>query len=184
MQPIPYFGEELEGNWIWEPKVDGWRVQVIKYEDERCEIWGRRLERNPNWTPRLPYLVEMARKILPAGTLLDAELCHPEGRRFIPSLFTERGARSAQVFVFDVVFLNGEFLGDLPLEKRKEALLSLKLSAPFFYLEYKPLVDLASHLREAVERGQEGIVLKELNSLYIVGREAPIATEYWRKLKA
>jgi ATP-dependent DNA ligase len=159
-------------------------MQIIKYEDGKCEIWGRRLERHPNWSPRLPYLIDIASRLLPQGTLLDAELSHPEGRRFIPSLFTERGARSAQVLVFDVVFLNGEFLGDSPLERRKEALLSLKLSAPFFYLEYKPVIDLSSHLKEAVERGQEGIVLKELSSLYIVGKEAPIATEYWRKLKA
>jgi len=30
MQPIPYFGEEFKGDWIVEPKIDGWRLQVIK----------------------------------------------------------------------------------------------------------------------------------------------------------
>jgi len=184
MQPIPYFGEELEGEWIWEPKVDGWRMQVIKYEDGRVEIWGRRLERNPNWTPRLPYLTEVAKEILPPGTLLDCELSHPSGRRYIPSLFTAKGAKEAKVLVFDVVFLNGEFLGDLPLSRRKEILLSLKMTPPFFILPYKPVGDLLAHLKEAVEGGNEGIVLKKLASPYLVGKEAPLATENWRKLKA
>ncbi|MGB9607772.1 MAG: hypothetical protein ACPL7E_04460 [bacterium] len=184
MQPIPYFGEELEGRWIWEPKVDGWRVQVIKYEKGRVEIWGRRLERHPNWTHRLPFLVEGADEILPEGTLLDAELYHPEGRRFIPSLFTNKGAPFAQLLVFDIVFLKGNFLGNLPLEERKEILISLKLRPPFINIECKPVIDLTSHLKEALTQGHEGIVIKELSSLYLVGKDAPIATEYWRKLKA
>lgn len=184
MQPIPYFGEELEGEWVWEPKVDGWRMQVIKYEDGRVEIWGRRLERHPDWTARLPYIAEMARAFLPPGTLLDGELSHPSGRRYIPSLFTPKGAKSAQVFLFDIVFLKGDFLGDLHLRKRKEILLSLRIAPPFLILPSKPVEDLLAHLKEAVERGSEGIVLKNLASPYLVGKEAPMATENWRKLKA
>ncbi len=184
MQPIPYFGEELEGEWIWEPKVDGWRMQVIKYEDGKVEIWGRRLERHPDWTPRLPYIAQMAEKLLPPGTLLDSELAHPAGRRYIPSLFTQKGAKEAQVLLFDVVFLKGDFLGDLPLSKRKDILLSLDITPPFLILPYKPVENLIIHLREAVEGGSEGIVLKNLASPYLVGKEAPMATENWRKLKA
>lgn len=184
MQPIPYFGEELEGEWIWEPKVDGWRMQVIKYDDGKVEIWGRRLERRPNWTPRLSYISEMAGKMLPPGTLLDTELSHPLGRRFIPSLFVPKGTKEAQVLVFDIVFLNGDFLGDLPLRERKEILARLNLRPPFYILSYKPIKDILAHLKEAVENGSEGIVLKKLDSLYLVGKEAPMATENWRKLKA
>lgn len=184
MQPIPYFGEELEGEWIWEAKVDGWRMQVIKYEEGKLEMWGRRLERHPDWTPRLPYIAEIAEKILPPGTLLDTELSHPSGRRFIPSLFTSKKAQEAEVLVFDIVFLRGDFLGDLPLRDRKEIILSLNLSPPFLVLPYKPVEDILAHLKEAVERGNEGIVLKKLASPYLVGKEAPIATEHWRKLKA
>lgn len=184
MQPIPYFGEELEGEWIWEPKVDGWRMQVLKYDDGRVGIWGRRLERHPDWTPRLPYLVECASKILPPGTLLDSELSHPQGRRYIPSLFTSKGSKDAQILVFDIVFLEGEFIGNLPLNQRKELLLSLKLTPPFFILPFKPIQNLPKHLQEAIEEGHEGIVIKNLSSTYIVGKEAPIATENWRKIKA
>ncbi len=37
MQPIPYFGEEFKGDWIVEPKIDGWRLQVIK--SAGGELW-------------------------------------------------------------------------------------------------------------------------------------------------
>ncbi len=183
MQPIPYFGEPLEGLWFCEAKIDGWRVQVIKYEDGRAEIWGRRLERKPHWTPHLPYLIDILQEILPPGLLLDAELCHPAGRRFIPSLFTPKGERDAQLLVFDIIFYEGNFIGDLPLIQRKEILKSLTLTPPFILLPYEPLQDLYLQLREAVERGEEGIVIKKADSPYILGREAPIATENWRKIK-
>lgn len=80
MQPIPYFGESLKGTWIGEPKIDGWRLQIIRYSNGKVELWGRRLEKNPNWTEKLKSLVEKAEKILPPGTLLDTELYSTGGR--------------------------------------------------------------------------------------------------------
>ena len=103
MQPIPYWGEKLQGDWIYEPKIDGWRLQVIKYQDGRVEFWGRRLERSPNWTAKLSYLIPAFRK-LPNGSLVDAELYSTGGRRFIPSLFAHKRKVDPIIYVFDVIF--------------------------------------------------------------------------------
>jgi hypothetical protein len=46
MQPIPYFGEKIKGNWIYEPKIDGWRMQILRYPKGQVEFWGRRLGDN------------------------------------------------------------------------------------------------------------------------------------------
>jgi len=46
MQPIPYFGEKLGSGWVYEPKIDGWRLQIIKFPNSEVELWGRRLEKN------------------------------------------------------------------------------------------------------------------------------------------
>ena len=73
MQPIPYFGEEIRGDWIYEPKIDGWRMQVIKYSNGALECWGRRLERKPDWSEKLHYLLEEIEDTVPAGTKLDCE---------------------------------------------------------------------------------------------------------------
>jgi hypothetical protein len=40
MQPIPYFGEALTDTWLYEPKIDGWRMQILRWLDGRVELWG------------------------------------------------------------------------------------------------------------------------------------------------
>lgn len=182
MQPIPYFGEKLRGEWICEPKIDGWRLQVIKYSSKRIECWGRRIEKTPNWTDKLSAIIEAA-KTLPPGTLLDCELTTKEGRRFIPSLFSSKPKREPVVYFFDIVFYYGRFIGGLPLKERKDILKGLTLSSPFRLLKYHPLKDLKKELLNNVKKGYEGIVLKRLNSPYRLARDGPIATENWRKVK-
>ncbi|MCU4138201.1 MAG: ATP-dependent DNA ligase [Thermodesulfobacteria bacterium] len=182
MQPIPYFGEKLNGEWIVEPKIDGWRLQIIKYEDGRIEYWGRRLEKHPNWTKNLSYL-NPSLKDIPNGTLLDCELYSTKGRRGIPSVLTRTKKAEPLIFVFDIIFLNNEFLGNKPLRERKRILELLKLNPPIYLIEYKKLENLEESLKENLEKGYEGIVLKNLDSPYIISKEAPIATHYWRKMK-
>ena len=182
MQPIPYFGEKLNGEWIVEPKIDGWRLQIIKYEDGRIEYWGRRLEKHPNWTKNLSYL-NSSLKDIPNGTLLDCELYSTKGRRGIPSVLTRTKKAEPLIFVFDIIFLNNEFLGNKPLRERKRILELLKLNPPIYLIEYKKLENLEESLKENLEKGYEGIVLKNLDSPYIISKEAPIATHHWRKMK-
>jgi|GEM_PF-261218 len=182
MQPIPYFGEKLEGDWIYEPKIDGWRMQVVKTE-KGVEFWGRRLERKPNWTDKLKAVPVSALDNLPSGTILDTELSTLKGRRFIPSLFTSSAKAEPVVYVFDVIYFRWEFMGNLPLSRRKEVLSSLKLKEPFSLLECHKVSDLEKHLREEVVKNHEGIVIKELNSPYLLGKDAPMATANWRKIK-
>ena len=182
MQPIPYFGEKLNGEWIVEPKIDGWRLQIIKYEDGRIEYWGRRLEKHPNWTKNLSYL-NPSLKDIPNGTLLDCELYSTKGRRGIPSVLTRTKKAEPLIFVFDIIFLDNEFLGNKPLRERKRILELLKLNPPVYLIEYKKLENLEESLKENLEKGYEGIVLKNLDSPYIISKEAPIATHHWRKMK-
>jgi len=183
MQPIPYFGENLEEEWIFEDKLDGWRMQIIVYEDGKIEFWGRRLEKKPNWTERLSYLKKPVRKLIPKGTLLDAELCAIGGRRFIPSLFTKTPKVSPLVYIFDVVFFEGEFVGNLPLKERKGILLSMNFKEPLFLLKWAPVKNLEKHLKERIRKGVEGIVVKRIDSFYQVGKEGPIASIDWKKIK-
>ncbi|MCR4428615.1 MAG: hypothetical protein NUV68_04635 [Caldiserica bacterium] len=182
MQPIPYFGEKLSGDWIWEPKIDGWRMQII-VKEEGVEFWGRRLERKPNWTEKLKAVPRSGLSNVPPGTILDCELYCDQGRRFIPSLFTANPRGKPMVLIFDIIFFKGEFLGNLPLCRRKEILSHLGLKEPFYFVWGEKVIDLESHLREAVQKGNEGIVVKEVNSPYLLGKDAPMATANWRKIK-
>jgi len=182
MQPIPYFGEELEGEWIFEPKIDGWRMEVVIHNTERIEFWGRRLEKKPDWTKKLEYLKNFLNQ-LPSGTILDTELYSTGGRRFIPSLFAKNRKKEPIVYVFDIIYKDNKFLGELPLIRRKEILSTLHLKEPFLLIEYQILRDIKRDFDSAVKRGAEGIIIKKIDSPYWVGRDGPIATHYWRKIK-
>jgi ATP-dependent DNA ligase len=182
MQPIPYFGEKLKGEWIVEPKIDGWRLQIIKYEDRKIEYWGRRLEKNPNWTENLKFLDKFLKNV-PPGTLLDCELYSTKGRRGIPSVLKKTGKAGPLIFVFDVIFYKGRFVGEKSLKERKKILEKIKFKKPFSILEFKKLKNLEKEIKVAVKKGYEGVILKELNSKYQISYQAPIATHYWRKIK-
>jgi len=182
MQPIPYWGEKLQGDWIYEPKIDGWRLQVVKYQDGRIELWGRRLERSPNWTNKLSYLIPAFRK-LPNGSLVDAELYSTGGRRFIPSLFARKRKVDPIIYVFDVIFWEGEFVGNRTLRERKALLETINWDPPVQVLQYDRIHDIREHWEAVIKSGGEGLVLKYLESIYEVGRDGPIATQYWRKVK-
>ncbi|MCD6490274.1 MAG: hypothetical protein J7K20_06090 [Thermodesulfobacterium sp.] len=59
----------------------------------------------------------------------------------------------------------------------------IPLKPPFYFLEYRPLGDLEIALKEALKMGFEGIVIKNLDSPYLISKSAPIATHHWRKIK-
>jgi ATP-dependent DNA ligase len=183
MQPIPYFGETLKGKWIYEPKIDGWRMQIIKYRDGHAECWGRRIERHPDWSQKLRSVVERAEDCLPKGILLDCELTSTQGRRFIPSLFSRAPKAQPIVYVFDVVYFHNRNISRLHLASRKEIIKTLNLPAPFFIITGKPANNLKKHFKKETSQGHEGLVIKKMNSAYRLGIEAPIATEHWRKIK-
>ncbi len=183
MQPIPYLGEKLKGNWIWEPKIDGWRMQIIIHKTGKIEFWGRRLEKNPNWTEKLSYLIKIANNIFPKETLLDCELYSSGGRRLLPSLFAKNPKVKPIIYLFDVIYLEGEFIANLTLEKRKNILDKIKVCPPFYILKYFPLKNLEKALTWSLKKGNEGIVIKKLSSRYEIGNDAPIATQFWRKIK-
>jgi len=65
----------------------------------------------------------------------------------------------------------------------KRFLNKLNFKSPFVFLAGKRLVDIKKSYTQEIKKGSEGIIIKKLNSPYLVGKEAPIATHYWRKVK-
>jgi len=179
MQPIPYFGEKLKGDWIIEPKIDGWRMQIIKHSGGKVECWGRRLDRKPDWSDKLAF-IQKTTSNLPEGTLLDCELYSTGGRRFIPSLFASTKKARPIVYVFDIIYYNNIFVGNLTLKQRKTILARLVLKPPFRLVKY---VKYNGKLEQKIKQEHEGVVLKNLTSKYSIGKDAPLATMDWRKIK-
>jgi len=183
MQPIPYFGEILTGTWLYEPKIDGWRMQIIRRLDGRVELWGRRLERRPDWTVRLKDIADLCQHAFPKGTLVDCELSSSRGRRFVPSLFAKNPKAAPHIYVFDILWADNKAVHERPLVERKMCLKDLDLKKPFTAVHGNTVSSTARHRAEALAHGYEGIVIKQIDSPYHIGTKAPIATHFWRKIK-
>lgn len=74
------------------------------------------------------------------------------------------------VKVFDILFLNGKDLGDLPLYERRKFLLEV---VPAEYLaeeiDCSNEIELMKFYEEALHQGLEGVVVKNLSSRYEAG---------------
>ena len=59
----------------------------------------------------------------------------------------------------------------------------IPLKPPFYFLEYRPLGDLEIALKEALKMGFEGIVIKNLDSPYLISKSASISNSSLEKNK-
>lgn len=163
---------------VIDTKLDGIRIQVHK-ADDRVWIYTRSLD---DITYRLPEVVELMLQ-LPVGSLiLDGEaLALDQAGR--PRPFQETASRTATSaadfsaagkvtpFFFDCLHADGETLIDLPLSERLRRLDAVVPAASIS--ERVVTADAAAggaFFTQVVAAGQEGVVIKALDSRYDAGR--------------
>ena len=78
----------------------------------------------------------------------------------------------ASYVVFDVLYLDGELLVELPLSERRERLESLKLEGPSWQTPAIHMGDGEALLEASAAQGLEGVVAKRLDSPYEPGRRS------------
>jgi DNA ligase-1 len=176
-----------------EYKIDGSRLQVHKWGTQTWIFSRRGVEKSKT----LPEIVGIAQRLNAQSCIVDGEVLavDQEGKplpfqvmleRTVPRELTpeELAERMAKVRVtykaFDILFLNGRELTSLPLSERRKYLLEV---VPPEYLaegvECQNEVELMRFYDEALKKGFEGIVVKNLNSPYEIGQR----TYTWLKLK-
>ncbi len=177
-------------NFAVETKYDGLRM-VIQKSGGRVWIFTRRLE---DVTAQFPDVRELALKSLPDGVVVDGECVAVEGERPLPfQVLSQRIQRKhgigkmaekipVRVFLFDLIYREG-LLFDRPLSERRDILEEIVSESENFRL--------AEHLRNPDERraeefyrasvssGNEGVMVKNLDSGYHPGRRVG----YWLKVK-
>uniref|UniRef100_A0A0R3RIX4 DNA ligase IV n=1 Tax=Elaeophora elaphi TaxID=1147741 RepID=A0A0R3RIX4_9BILA len=112
-----------------------------------------------------------------------------DGRIYDVKALRTDGAVEPSVAVFDILFLNGKPLMDVPLSERLALLqngnvLQKQDKTKIFVSEFtivKTREEFASLYQEAVMNGQEGIVAKKMDSIYKVGIRQ--ITNGWFKIK-
>lgn len=178
-------------------KFDGARVQIHK-NGNSVTLFSRKLE---NVTNSLPDLVEIVRKHIKAeSAILDGEaVAVDENGR--PKAFQEILKRfrrkydveekilgiPIQLNLFDIMYLNGKTLIDLPLIERRKALESCVESSvedsKSICVDKQVITgDLAiveKIYREALNAGHEGLMIKNPNSAYSPGKRG----KNWLKKK-
>src|SRR5262245_29279757 len=83
-------------DWLHEPKLDGYRLQVIK-EGRQIRLYSRS---GFEWTRRLPDLAQALAEIPCRTAVLDAELCRP-GADGSPDFFgLHRSMHEGELAVF------------------------------------------------------------------------------------
>ena len=164
---------------VVEWKLDGIRVQVHR-DGEHVHVFSRTLD---DITTRVPELVEAARSLPVRTVVLDGEAIalRPDGTPLPFQVTASRAAsRTGPValtpFFFDVLHLDGEDLLARPLAERGEA---LRRVVPAQWRAPQATQDLEAFAADAVARGHEGVVVKDLTAAYDAGRRGGA----WLKVK-
>lgn len=166
--------------WIYEIKYDGYRA-ISKINNGNVEM----VSRNENSFNSVFSAIVSELENVKAEIILDGEIVI-QNEKGIPVFqllqnYPRIKKGKLRYFVFDILYLNGHNLTDLPLTKRRELLESFFVKYKFknIFL-YKSIEEKGSKYFETVsKKGYEGIIAKEKNGLYYPGRRA----DSWLKIK-
>jgi DNA ligase-1 len=178
--------EKLNGKCIAEYKYDGLRIQA-HIAGETVILFSRRQE---NITEQFPDIVEALKKCIKADeAILDGEAVpvDPNTGELLPFQVVAQRRRKYDIekyveeipvtlFLFDILYLNGEDLTVKPYLERKKLLESIveesdrvKLAQ---YMISGNAEEIESFFHKAIEEGTEGLICKSIlpNSVYEAGK--------------
>ena len=176
-----------------EHKLDGSRLQIHKWGTQVWLYSRRGIEK----TDTLPEVVEIGERFNAQNCIVDSELLaiDPDGHqlpfqilleRTVPQKLSEEELQEKKekvavtIRAFDIIYLNGRELANLPLSERRKYLAEV---VPSEHLvegkECQDEIELMGFYEKALQKGYEGIIVKDLNAPYEFGQR----TYTWLKLK-
>ncbi len=158
-----------ESLWAFEVKWDGIRA-IARCEPGRLKLLSRNEIDRAN---RYPELAVLGEALGSHSAMLDGEIVtfDEQGRPSFQGLAShdEPGARQASYMIFDLLWLDGESLLDLPYLERRERLLALELENDRVKVPANYVGEGTALLAASREQDLEGIVAKRLDSPYVPG---------------
>jgi bifunctional non-homologous end joining protein LigD len=165
-------------DWLFEVKWDGYRAIAYVRGGEATLV-----SRNGNeLTERFATVAkEVAKAVKTPGCILDGEVCalDEQGRPSFSAMQQAKPGTPIVYEVFDVLELEGEPLGDLPLRERRERLEALLDRRNRVVRLSEAFEDGEALYEAAKEQGLEGIIAKRADSPYRQGKR----TREWLKIK-
>ena len=171
---------------LCEYKYDGFRLQIHKNKDE-IKLFTRRLE---NVTKQFKEIIPLIEKHVKAKSyILDSELVgyDPKTNNYLPfQNISQRIRRKydiekksqelpVEINVFDIVYKDGEVLMTKTQEERRKILEKIIKEEKHKIVLTKRFItdkekEIEKFYKESLKKGNEGIMIKSLTSLYKPGR--------------
>jgi bifunctional non-homologous end joining protein LigD len=175
-------------DWIAQIKWDG--VRILTYADnQEVRLYNRKKnERTLNY----PEITNISEYCTSPSVILDGEVISlgENGKPSFHDVMRRDGLRKLErlkmvaesvpiiYMIFDVLYLNGEWINNKPFHERNEIL--AEIITPNEHIQLVPSITEAEALFSAIkEQGMEGIVLKRTGSPYAIGKKR----DDWLKVK-
>ena len=169
------------GDWSYEIKYDGYRM-LIRIDGDSVRLFTRN---GHDWTDRMPKLRAAVEALPVENVWLDGEavVLNASGTpdfNALQNAFDRRSTAKIVIFVFDILWLNGEDLRSKPLRERRQLLHDLldDVHDPLIRYSADFAEDPQSLVASACKMNLEGIIGKRGDAPYRSGRSTN-----WLKLK-
>jgi DNA ligase D-like protein (predicted ligase) len=163
-------------NWIFEKKWDG--VRCLAFRDAKGAV-GLRSRNDLVLDDRYLEVVDAVRSQLETSAVLDGEVVAFRGTHSSFEELQQRGSGSKVFYyVFDVLYLDGRDVRELPLRQRKRLLRDhVHFAGPLRFTAHRNETG-EEEYRKACARGDEGVIAKRADAPYRAGR-----SKDWLKFK-
>ncbi len=170
-----------EGEWSYEIKFDGYRI-MARIDHDQVQLFTRN---GHDWTHKLPQQAEALAALGLESAWLDGEMVVAD-EHGVPDFQALQNAfevgRSGNIlyYLFDLPYLNGVDLREVPVEERRAALATILGAQKNPLLRYSEAFDETPDalLNSACQMQMEGLIGKRLGSPYVSRRSGD-----WIKLK-
>jgi bifunctional non-homologous end joining protein LigD len=170
-----------EGQWSYEIKFDGYRI-MARIDHDQVQLFTRN---GHDWTHKLPQQAAALAALGLESAWLDGEMV-VANEQGVPDFQALQNAfeagRSGNIlyYLFDLPYLNGVDLREVPVEERRAALATVLGSHEQSLLRFSEAFDETPDalLNSACQMQMEGLIGKRLGSPYVSRRSSD-----WIKLK-
>lgn len=170
-----------EGDWQYEIKFDGYRI-MARIDQDEVQLFTRN---GHDWTHKLPKQAQALAALGLESAWLDGEMVVADADgvpdfQALQNAFDSGRSENIVYYLFDLPYLNGVDLREVPVEERRAALATVLKTHQDPLLRFSEAFDETPQalLNSACQMRMEGLIGKRLGSPYVSRRSSD-----WIKLK-
>jgi bifunctional non-homologous end joining protein LigD len=167
-------------DWIYEPKYDGYRA-VTKIHNGKVALVSRNGNSfNKQYAALIPELEKFEDDLILDGEIVIEDKKGISNFQLLQN-YTTTQQGTLRYYVFDILYLNGYPVTQLPLIQRRELLEAVFAKLKLAYIQPSPVVPGKGMqlMKRLTKLGYEGIIAKESSGTYFPG----LRSDSWLKIK-